>query len=412
MLNSVELFESGMKTFPRRPYHISSDINYAGSGIIFANNDLVIQEAKVAVNRIAEDKEMLELFEDELGRLIDELKASERSDVDLNTALEKSVSKLAMTMIIGSKPTEANHKALTAYLQEVGVLFGGGKHFIMSAMPWLRYVPGPFKTTFDNMKARLGDLIDSFVSHFKDGKEGSRGIMSRMMTRKRELADDEHETEKLCDENIYAVAADFINGSIAPWSRSLVTVLLCILKHPEVQEKIHAELATVCPTSPPTDADRANLHYLQAAILEGLRYISVLTTTVPHMATEDTEFHGFLVPQGSTVFGTMGVMHHAENIWGDAWTFRPDRFLDASGQLLSKNNAERKSTRPFGYGPRMCSGYAVAEPYMFKYISKVLYHFSILPPAASELPDCDPRTFGFAGALVVPKICCRFEPRA
>ena len=52
---------------------------------------------------------------------------------------------------------------------------------------------------------------------------------------------------------------------------------------------------------PPRLSDRRNLPYIEAAILELLRYSSTAPLGGPHCTTVDTFIHGYDIPKGTEV---------------------------------------------------------------------------------------------------------------
>ncbi len=51
----------------------------------------------------------------------------------------------------------------------------------------------------------------------------------------------------------------------------------------------------------PTLADRANLHYVEATILEMLRFSSVAPTAIPHMSITNSTLGEYFIPKGTQV---------------------------------------------------------------------------------------------------------------
>ncbi len=49
----------------------------------------------------------------------------------------------------------------------------------------------------------------------------------------------------------------------------------------------------------PCLADRANLHYVEATILEILRFTSVIPLAIPHMSLKDSTIGGYVIPKGT-----------------------------------------------------------------------------------------------------------------
>lgn len=72
--------------------------------------------------------------------------------------------------------------------------------------------------------------------------------------------------------------------------------------HPEVQRKAQEELDRVIgPNRLPEFSDFEELIYIQAIVLESLRWNVVLPVGVPHRAIREDEFRGFRIPKGATI---------------------------------------------------------------------------------------------------------------
>lgn len=73
--------------------------------------------------------------------------------------------------------------------------------------------------------------------------------------------------------------------------------------YPDVQRKAQEELDRVVgPNRLPEFSDYDDLIYIQAIILESIRWMPALPLAFPHRATQDGEFRGFLIPKGATIF--------------------------------------------------------------------------------------------------------------
>lgn len=86
--------------------------------------------------------------------------------------------------------------------------------------------------------------------------------------------------------------------------------------------------------------------YIEATLHEVQRMANVLPITA-RCPTEDCSINGYHIPKG--IFGIVSIysIHMNESFWGDPFTFRPERFLDGNGQIISE-----KASRviPFGAG--------------------------------------------------------------
>ncbi len=89
-----------------------------------------------------------------------------------------------------------------------------------------------------------------------------------------------------------------------PWQThaSICAFFLAMSLYPDVQKKAREELdAVVGSTRLPKLGNRANLPYINAIVKETLRWHTVTPMDIPHASTEDDEYDGFFIPEGSIV---------------------------------------------------------------------------------------------------------------
>ena len=73
---------------------------------------------------------------------------------------------------------------------------------------------------------------------------------------------------------------------------------------PSAQRKAQEELSSVVGLSRlPTLDDIASLPYVQAIILEVMRWVPVLPLGLPHRSLEDDEYDGYFIPAGTIIYG-------------------------------------------------------------------------------------------------------------
>lgn len=78
--------------------------------------------------------------------------------------------------------------------------------------------------------------------------------------------------------------------------------ILAMSLSPQVQRKAQKELDVVVgPTRLPTTADLESLPFIQAILLEVLRWRPAAPLGVPRSALEDDEYGGYAIPAGTIV---------------------------------------------------------------------------------------------------------------
>ena len=139
-------------------------------------------------------------------------------------------------------------------------------------------------------------------------------------------------------------------------------VLYLLGRHPEVQEKLHAEIDKWSEGDNILDKIR-NMKYLEYVIKEALR----LHPPAPYFGRnfeQDIKIDGHVLPKGTDIIIDIMGLHTNPEYWEDPLTFNPDRF---GGEMFAKRNPY--TYVPFSAGPRNCIGqkFAMLEEKTFVY---------------------------------------------
>ncbi|XP_011662459.2 cytochrome P450 2C15 [Strongylocentrotus purpuratus] len=190
---------------------------------------------------------------------------------------------------------------------------------------------------------------------------------------------------------------DFFLAGTETTSTTLLWAFLLMAGHPEVQEKIVAEISSVIGSgATPRYEDRKLMPYTEATLVEVLRYRPIAPIGVPHRATSDLKVKGYDIVEDVIIVINILHIHHDPKIWGDPEVFRPERFLTEDGTALIKHEAYM----PFGVGRRVCLGEQLAKMELFLFFTNILQKFKITMPPGVQ-PNYD---FGHrALTTLVPK---------
>jgi cytochrome P450 len=123
-----------------------------------------------------------------------------------------------------------------------------------------------------------------------------------------------------------------------------------LAKHPEIQERLHQEIASVVGDRLPGGSDVPRLEYTRRVFAEGLRWyppVWVLTRRV----NRDLPVTGGSLPGGSIIFVSEWVVHHDPRWYSDPEGFDPDRFAPEATSARHEF-----AYFPFGAGYRGCVG--------------------------------------------------------
>ncbi|MGH7812616.1 MAG: cytochrome P450, partial [Candidatus Binataceae bacterium] len=127
-----------------------------------------------------------------------------------------------------------------------------------------------------------------------------------------------------------------------------------LAQHPEVREKLEAELRTALNGRPPIFNDLRNLTYTGMVIDESMRLYPPVWT-IGRSPIEDDEIGGYRIPKKSMVILSQYVTHRHPAFWDDPDRFDPERFSAARSE-----GRHPYAFFPFAGGPRKCIGYLFA----------------------------------------------------
>ncbi len=141
--------------------------------------------------------------------------------------------------------------------------------------------------------------------------------------------------------------------------------------------------------------------YVEAVVLEALRYQSLTPLLLPHYTSCETELKGYSIPKGTTVFVNAWSLHHDSKYWEDPWAFNPLRFLDENGDIVGPDHVNKQRLFSFGAGRRQCTGEIFARNRVYLLLALMLQKFKFLPAVGHPMPGHDPRDYDVRITIMV-----------
>lgn len=151
--------------------------------------------------------------------------------------------------------------------------------------------------------------------------------------------------------------------------------LFLLSQHPEVLQKLHAELNANVATDVPTFEELERLPYLDAVIKESMRVLPASSYS-QRVAVQPTTLGPIRINPGTPVIFSQYITHHRPDLYAE-----PDRFMPERWTKITPSAYEYL---PFGAGPRMCIGapLAMAEIRTALTIMLKRFNFQIKPMSA------------------------------
>uniref|UniRef100_A0A8B9JUT5 Cytochrome P450, family 2, subfamily P, polypeptide 6 n=1 Tax=Astyanax mexicanus TaxID=7994 RepID=A0A8B9JUT5_ASTMX len=181
-------------------------------------------------------------------------------------------------------------------------------------------------------------------------------------------------------ENLCFCTLDLFFAGTETTATTLTWGLLYMIKYPEIQAKVQAEIDQVVGSArQPSVTDRDNLPYTNAVIHEIQRMGNILPLNVVRAATKDTQIEEYSIPKGTMVAGNLTSVLFDKTEWETPDSFNPGHFLDSNG-----NFRKREAFMPFSAGKRVCLGEQLARMELFLFFSSLLQRFTFKPPEGVE----------------------------
>ncbi|KAJ1306125.1 hypothetical protein OPQ81_010836 [Rhizoctonia solani] len=248
-------------------------------------------------------------------------------------------------------------------------------NFMVNFIPWLKYVPEWFpgarwKRKIKEWRKLKESVVNGPYNWAKAQIASGFAAPSIVQTHlasvggasDAELADEE--------ENLKLVGVALFGGAVDTSHASLMSFMLAMVQHPEIQTRAQEEIDRVTHSERlPNLADRESMPYVRCIIQEVLRWQPPLPLGVPRSTAQDDEYRGYFIPKGSIVMTNAWAMSRDESVYKSPEKFDPERFLDN----------KTPSTPAFGFGRRSCPGIHYGEASLFILFASILAVFDIKP---------------------------------
>ena len=153
-------------------------------------------------------------------------------------------------------------------------------------------------------------------------------------------------------------------------ANTIAWMIYLLWTHPQALDRACTEVRTkVQDCQQPTMQEMADLAFIEACIHETMR-LKPVGPQLPLQANADVVVGDVQVPRGTIVINLLRRDSVREDLVPQASRFEPERWLQ------SDNPAKRSST-PFGAGPRICPGRYLAMLEMKIAMTVLLGHFDI-----------------------------------
>lgn len=230
--------------------------------------------------------------------------------------------------------------------------------------------------------------------------EAPRDFLDSMLLKYKELG--------LTEVDVEVIVWDVLAGGIDTTATTLEWLIYILCNYPETQRKVQEELDRVVgPDRLPTYKDRANLPYLNAVLLELMRWKHFAPFGLPHMTLKDTQCLGYKIPAGAQVMVNFGAVNMDPKVWKEPEKWRPERFMEEEKDFNMsgpngihdalfgdiKPTPESHKFIPFGAGKRKCVGVGIGRVVLYLKAVTHLHCFNFESATGKDI-NIDDEYFG------------------
>jgi cytochrome P450 len=200
---------------------------------------------------------------------------------------------------------------------------------------------------FAPMNATMAKLIQTREA---EKRESPRDLLDRLVAARDGETGLGLTAEEVRDEVVIIFLAGHDTTALA-----LTYTWYLLSQHPHVEAKLHEELARVLGGRAPVHDDLVNLPYTKMVLEESMRLYPPAPGISNRGALEADEICGVKIPKGAQVSVMPWVLHRHRTLWEEPERFDPERFSPERSKAR-----HRFAYLPFGGGPRVCIGMALA----------------------------------------------------
>jgi len=203
----------------------------------------------------------------------------------------------------------------------------------------------------DKIFAKLNKQMYALIeARTKAPKEGTPDLLDRLVAARDSESGIALTDKEVRDEVVIIFVAGHETTAVA---KTFVFYLLS--QHPKEEAKLHAELDSVLGGRAPSYEDLANLPYTKMVVEEAMRLYPPAPGLSIREAQVDDVIGDTRIKKKNAIVVLPWVLHRHRALWENPDRFEPERFSPERSQ-----GRPRFAYMPFGGGPRICIGAALA----------------------------------------------------
>lgn len=224
-----------------------------------------------------------------------------------------------------------------------------------SLFPYWRWFKTAKDRQLDASVATVNTTINGYIAQARDQlrAQAASGTPARNLLEAMIIAADQPGSG-ITDTELAGNVLTMLLAGEDTTANTLAWMIWLLKQNPAALKRLQDEVRSKAPSAADFTIDMMDsLEYLDACCSETMR-LKPVAPFIPLQALRDTEVAGVAVHKNDMVWGVLRHASVSEPFFPDPQAFKPERWLADSPQPLS--NEAKRTTLPFGAGPRMCPG--------------------------------------------------------
>ncbi|KAM9095309.1 cytochrome P450 2K1-like [Sarcophilus harrisii] len=361
-----------------------------GHGVVFSNGETWKMMRRFALHNLRDfgmGKKLIEYkIQDELHSLVTYFGSHKGKPFDTSIILKHATSNIICSILLGKRYEYDDYEFqyLLKLLDENVKLCGSSMIELYNYYPFLGFMIGAHRTVLRNVQEMNNFFHKLFEKHTLHlNINHLTGFVDSFLLKQQQ--ETQNPKTEFHEKNLLFTTMDLFGAGSETTSTTLCWGLLLMMKYPEVQRRVQAEINKVISLRrDPQVQDRKKMPYTEAVIHEIQRFADIVPMGLSHSTTTDVKFRGYVIPKGTEVIPLFTSIFKDKTLWETPHKFNPAHFLDAAGNFVKKD-----CFIPFGLGRRVCIGESLARMELFLLFVGLLQKFTFKPAPGVDPADLD-----------------------
>ncbi len=359
------LLQDNHENYRKDPVHTAKLKEFAGQGLTMSEGSLWRQQSRLMRPAFRNDR--LESLLPSIVTPSTEMVTSWRSysqsgqPIDVSAEMLRVSLRIVMRALFDADP----HDKAGALVESSAVLLTHAYRQMRTYIALPHWLPSFTNRRFLNARRALDQMAYDLINRRRRFPSKRRDLLSLLLDggveKKAPISD-----KQIHDEIITMILAGHdTTGAALTWTMYLLA------QHPNVLERVAAEVSAISDFTAPSLSDLDHLSYTEAVFDEAMRLFPPAWVLSRRSLGPD-EFRGHRIPAGSSVFLSPFITQRHPDFWRDPNEFIPERFIGTE-----RATQPQYAYFPFGGGPRQCIGKTFALTTAKLVLAMVLRNYKV-----------------------------------